>query len=116
MRRVPLRAVPPPNRSDEPGYRVWHSPAFGRCAVCDQPGRLVRHHVVLEQHLRAMGAPAYDLRNALDLGMHCRCHSQHHNGARRIPVSKVPDDAIAYASELLGDGVGAYLSRYYSPR
>lgn len=114
MRRVPLKAVPPADRSSEFGYREWHARTFGRCAVCGRPGLLVRHHVVLEQHLRARGRSAWDLRNALLLGAHCPCHRRHHQAASRIPISTVPDEAIAFCADVLGPGAGAYLSRYYS--
>jgi hypothetical protein len=102
------------DRREEAGYKAWHSPSWGRCAVCSQPGRLQRHHVVLEQHCRAQGADPWDMRNALELGMWCRCHRDHHQAARRIPVSKIPGDAVDFCTALYGPGAAAYLQRYYS--
>lgn len=113
MRRVVLRSRPPMDHSGEPGYKAWHAPIFGRCAVCQQPGRLVRHHVVLEQHCRAEGVSPWDMRNSLELGMHCRCHRDHHGAARRLPLAKVPGDAVDFCTELYGEGAGGYLARYY---
>lgn len=115
MRRSPLRLVPPPDRSNEPGRREWKASSWGDCAVCGQPGRLERHHVVLEQHVRKAGGDPWDLRNAMALGMWCRCHREHHQAAQRISLRRVPDDAIDFAAELFGAGAGAYLSRFYSP-
>ena len=115
MRRVPPKPTPRVDHRGEPGWRDWHQPIWGNCAVCSQPGRLERHHVVLEQHVRAAGGDPWDTRNALELGRYCRCHRDHHQAARRISLKHVPDQAVAFASELLGEGAGAYLSRYYSP-
>jgi hypothetical protein len=115
MRRTPLRAAPAVDRSREPGYREWHTPAWGRCQACGAPGLLVRHHVILAQHLRALGADPWDMRNALQLGAYCDCHRRHHDAARRLSVRCVPDAAIVLVSECYGAGAGAYLSRYYGP-
>lgn len=116
MKRSPMRDKPPVDHSSEPGYREWKTPSFGRCGVCGKPGLLVRHHVVLEQHLRAQGLPAYDLRNALLIGdgRRCDCHRDHTAACARISIKRVPDEAIAFCSELYGPGAGAYLSRYYT--
>lgn len=115
MRRTPLRLVAPPTHTDEPGYRAWHAAVWGRCAVCDQPGRLIRHHVVLEQHVRAAGGAPYDLRNALPLGYYaCSCHRDHHHAVRRLPLARVPPAAVEFAIELLGEPAAIdYLARYY---
>jgi hypothetical protein len=115
VRRTPLKASPPADHSHEEGYREWKTPTFGRCQGCGKPGLRERHHVVAEQHVRAEGGDPYDLRNGMQLGMHCRCHSRHTNAAQRLPLARVPDEAIAFASELFGAGAGAYLSRHYAP-
>lgn len=115
LRKVPLRLVRPVDRTPEPGYKEWHRPAWGNCAVCDQPGRIQRHHVVLEQHVRRAGGDPWDMRNALELGMYCRCHSLHHQAAERISLAKIPDDAREFAIELFGGGADGYLARYYAP-
>jgi 5-methylcytosine-specific restriction endonuclease McrA len=116
MKRSPLRTRPAVDHRDEPGYGAWHAPVFGLCAVCGARGRLVRHHVVLAQHVRALSGPAWDLRNAMALGYFaCCCHRDHHHAVRRIPLARVPAAAIAFADELLGDAMAhAYLTRYYA--
>lgn len=116
MKRTPLIARAPVDHSGEPGYREWKTPSYGRCAVCGKWGLLIRHHVILEQHLRAIGAPAYDLRNAMRIGAGyvCACHRQQTSAVNRIPLAKVPDVAIEFAHELLGEAAESYLTRYYS--
>lgn len=115
MRRVPLRAHPPQPRFDEPGREEWKRPHWGRCALCGERGLLIRHHVVLEQHVRAEFGNPYDLRNALPLGAYCRCHRLHHQAAARIPRSAIPPAAVEFAVELLGpERAELYLARYYS--
>lgn len=113
MRRVALRPAPPADRSREPGYWEWHAPVYGRCCVCGERGRLERHHVVLEQHLRALGRPAWDLRNSMLLGMHCPCHGKHTNAAQRLSLDAVPDEAIRFATDVYGPAAGDYLTRHY---
>lgn len=102
---------------DEPGRREWKKPHWGPCAACGLDDQLVRHHVVYEQHLRAeglAGAVVWDLRNALDLGMWCRCHARQHAGAQRLPASLLPAAALEFAVEVFGEGRAAlYFSRYY---
>lgn len=116
MKRTPMRDKPRVDHRSEPGYSEWTRHVFGRCGVCGVAGLNVRHHVVLEQHLRAQGLPAYDLRNALLIGdgRKCGCHRDHTAACARIPVSKVPDEAVRFVVELYGAGAGAYLSRYYA--
>lgn len=116
MKRTPLLSRRRPERPLEPGYKAWHTPVFGRCEACGKPGLLLRHHVVLEQHVRAAGGDPYDLRNAMALGYYsCACHRHHHHAVRRLSIRAVPDEAVAFCSELLGPAAGAYLSRYYGP-
>lgn len=115
MRRVPLAPARPADRTGEPGYREWHTPSFGRCGVCGKPGLLIRHHVVLEQHVRAAGGDPWDLRNALRLGAHCPCHRAHHGSSRRIPAARIPPAAIEFALALFGAELAdAYFDRYYA--
>jgi hypothetical protein len=117
VKRSPLVAKPPVDHSGEPGYREWKTPSYGPCMVCGKWGLLFRHHVILEQHLRAMGAPAYNLRNAMQIGAGyvCVCHRQQTSATKRIAASKIPAAALEYAEELLGEeGAGEYMARYYS--
>ena len=113
MRRVPMRTAPPVDRTHEPGYKAWHAPVFGRCAVCDHPGRLERHHILHEQHVPDE-ARVWDLANSLLLGVHCRCHSRHTNAAERLPASAITPGNLAFMVELLGEDQAAdYVVRYY---
>lgn len=117
MRRAPLKLVAPPDRSAEPGYRAWKTPAWGACACCSEKGRLERHHVISEQHVRAVSGNPWDLANSLLLGVHCRCHREHTSAARRLPCSIIPAQAIEFATRLLGAGpADLYFDRYYAPR
>lgn len=116
MKRSPLLPKPAPDRSGEPGYRQWKAPVTGPCQVCGTVGRLVRHHVILEQHVRALGGDPYDLRNSLLIGAGyvCRCHREHHGACRRIPRCRLSAAAVEFAVELLGpEGGEDYLERYY---
>ena len=116
MRRSTLRALPPVDRTGEPGYRAWHAPVYGRCAVCGAgPMRLERHHVIAEQHVRAAHGDPWDLRDSWLLGAHCRCHSRHTTAAQRLPASGIPAPAIEFAIELLGaEPADLYFDRYYA--
>ncbi len=119
MRRSPLRTRPPADRRDEPGWRLWHAPVWGECAVCGKRDRLVRHHVVTEQKVRREGGGPWDLRNSIGIGIGyvCVCHRDHHNHPiRRIALSKVSVEAIEFAVELLGEPQATdYLRRTYAP-
>lgn len=82
--------------------------------MCGQPGLLLRHHVVTEAHVRLAGGDPWDLRNALAVGAHCRCHSRHHQAAARIARATLPSQAVQFAVDLLGEaGAELYLSRFY---
>jgi hypothetical protein len=115
VKRTPLRARPV-DHSGEPGYRAWKKAEHGSCAACGARGLLLRHHVIHEQHVRALGGDPYDLRNAIQLGYYaCACHREHHAAVRRLPRAILPPEAVEFATELLGAGPAeAYLSRYYS--
>lgn len=92
----------------------WKEERYGRCSVCRRPGRLIRHHVVYQQHIRPLEGDLWDLRNALDLGLFCRCHANHHAAVRRISLSIIPDEAVAFAIDLFGVSRAAmYFARYY---
>lgn len=78
------------------------------CAHCRRGGGYHAHHVVDKQTLRRYGLRGnalYDTRNALRLceGLRTRrCHMQFENRRVAIPTSKLLDDNIAYAAEVLG--------------
>jgi hypothetical protein len=103
---------------DEPGRREWKKAHWGPCAVCGEDDQLVRHHCLYEQHLRGQeglaGAVIWDLRNALNVGMWCKCHARQHSGAQRIPASLLPAAAHEFGIEILGEGRWTlYVARYY---
>jgi hypothetical protein len=76
--------------------------------------------VVYLSHLKAeglTGSVLYDLRDALDLSMWCRCHSRQHSGAQRLAASILPAAAVEFGVEILGEGRWAlYVARYYADR
>jgi hypothetical protein len=115
VKRSPLRARPPVDHRSEPGYRAWHTPVYGCCCACGARGLLLRHHVVTEAHVRAAGGDPWDLDNAMALGYYaCTCHRDHHHCVRKIALAAVPDAAVTFACELLGEHQAAeYLARYY---
>lgn len=99
------------------GEKRWKAPRYGRCAICRRQGRIVRHHVVYQQHLRIYGGDLWDLRNALDVGLWCQCHANHHSATSRIRLPIIPDAAIEFAVEVLGASRAAlYFARYYDCR
>jgi hypothetical protein len=105
---------PPADHSSEPGYREWHAPLYGRCAICARPGPLERHHVVTEAHVRIAGGDPWALSNSLELGRYCACHRSHHQATRRLALAKVPDAAVRFAVALLGEERAEdYLKRHY---
>ena len=112
----------------EPGEAAWKRKRYGRCAVCGTYGRVIRHHLLIEQEIRreataeqlAAGA-AWDPRNALavgapmPLGGRCTCHADHHSAKRRIPYARIPAEAKEFAVEILGHAKAyAWYQRYYS--
>jgi 5-methylcytosine-specific restriction endonuclease McrA len=104
-------------RDEEAGRTAWKEPVKGRCEGCGRRGRLVRHHVVYEQHVRAERGDPWELSNAMLLGVFCDCHRKHHESgpARRpLPLAKVPDAALVFAVDLMGeDRAAEYFRRYY---
>lgn len=88
------------------------------CAICGKPGDFHAHHIVDKQVLKndygITGDALYDTRNALRLHRHC--HFQFHNGRVEIPLSKLKDEMIEYAQQIMGQRAYDYLKRYYSGR
>ena len=78
---------------------------------CGQPAEQL-HHVVYAQHVRRHGGDLNDGRNLLPLCYDC--HRRHHNRIAVIPVTSLPDVAVEFAHELLGEAAPDYLGRYYA--
>lgn len=100
------------------------------CAMCGYAGKGPQtwdaHHVVSKSKLKDIGfAPEarYDTRNVLRVcnelaldrdGKPRNCHFKHEHSPRgRIPLSKLTDDNIDYAFEILGPAAYDYLRRRY---
>lgn len=82
------------------------------CQNCPKTGEWEAHHVVYEQHLRGVGEPIWDTRNAMRL---CPdCHRRHHNRSSVIPLAKLHDGHIAYAFAKLGLRAYSYLKDRYA--
>lgn len=119
-RRVPLGRSPVvaavSERQHEPGRVAFKALSHGCCEVCGAPGLRLRHHVIKESHIRAAGGWPWDPRVGLWVGIYsCRCHADHHARAKPIPLSMLPEDALAFAVDLLGEHqAAAYLARHYS--
>lgn len=122
-RRAPLRARPRA-RALEPGEAEWKAERYGFCAVCGLWGRLVLHHVLRERLVRRAGGDPWDQRNAVQIGAplawggSCHCHDGHHHPGvndTRIPLPLIPDEAIAFTVDLLGEhGAADYFARAYA--
>lgn len=84
----------------------------GECQVTKKPGRWHPHHVIYEQHLDRLDAPAHDNRNVLRVAE--QAHVDHHSGKRKIRVRELRDCNIDYATYLMGTWRAIYyLRRYY---
>lgn len=90
------------------------------CWVCGEHAKQ-RHHIVTRQRLRReanrTGANytklAADERNLIACCL--SCHAAHHNRTRPISSKALPDDAIRFASDLMGPGPACnYFLRYYA--
>lgn len=92
----------------------------GVCAWCGKGGPYHAHHVVDQQTLKGLGISGnalYDPRNALRLCART-CHFQFEWGGVakiELPLTHLPDAAIAYAAEVFVDPGKAYnyLTRRY---
>ena len=116
LRRSPLRrhrrpSLPP---VDLAARAAWKDPQTGFCECgCNRFSmHLHRHHVVLQQIVRREAGNEWALANSMLL--HPDCHRRHHDCIRKIPVERVPVDALAFALDLLGEGGAAHYfhSRY----
>jgi 5-methylcytosine-specific restriction endonuclease McrA len=121
MKRSPLLRRTPLARKRRSGVvsmaeRVWKMPEHGFCQCgCGRfSARLHRHHVLLRQTVRREGADQWSLRNAMLL--HPDCHAAHHAGQRKILLAQVPESALAFAVDVLGEaGAADYFRRRYAP-
>lgn len=112
LRRSRLRSRPRRVDYNHPGRKAWQEPQSGFCPVCRRPcWRLHRHHVLLEQIVRREGADVWALRNSMLI---CPdCHAAHHAASKKIPLKLVPEAAIAFAVDVLGEHRAA---RYFKDR
>ena len=87
-----------------------------RCAACGKRASFQAHHVLYRQHLRAEGLPQWDVRGALRVcdEIAGNCHARHHNRREPIALTKLTDENIAYAFEVLGAGAYDYLRLRYA--
>jgi len=103
---------------NEPGRAEWKTPPpNGPCEACGRRGPRLRHHVVREQDVRREGGDPWDQRNAMLVGRWCPCHERHHwpSGNGKLPLARVPEEAVAFAVRLLGeDRARTYLARHYA--
>ncbi|GAC1529979.1 MAG: hypothetical protein NVS3B1_22050 [Marmoricola sp.] len=105
---MPLSSKPISNPSS------FHAEARyqGVCAVTGKGGEFEAHHVIYQQHLRRLGVPEYDTRNALRVGP--GVHDQHHNRKRPIRTKEVLSVNIGYAVDVMGAlSAVEYFRRYY---
>lgn len=104
-------------KTPAPGEREWKTPRWGRCENCGWIAvvPLHGHHVVARQVLARAGLNQWDERNKMSL---CpRCHFEHEYGMenRKIGLEKVPERALAFAVDVLGEDQAAeYLQRHYA--
>lgn len=105
-------------RRSERARRAWYDfRRHGPCDVCGRYGRLTAHHVVQEQVVRRVAPDrVWDVANRLLLGWSC-CHVKHHHpGVKdtRIAFEELPERAVEFGREILGDGPAAiYFARNY---
>lgn len=117
IRQRPKRHVETP--AEITARLAWKEPKAGKCRCgCSPPLialHLENHHIVEQQMIKRLGR--YDLlwdpRNALPL--HPKHHAWHTSAFRRIPLASIPDAAVTFAIELLGEGSATvYLDRHYA--
>lgn len=91
----------------------WRAAVFkrsgGRCVITGAKADDA-HHVVGQQQLKRDGAMALLTEPLIGIALTRTVHFQHENAFRRIPVSALPDDVLAFVVEA---GYTWYLERYY---
>lgn len=80
-----------------------------RCLMCDGPA-LHKHHVCYRQWGRDLpkGVSINAPENLVALCLNC--HGRHHSGIGKIPVSRLPVEAVQFAEN---NGLGYRLRRQY---
>jgi hypothetical protein len=119
MKRSPLKRYTalrsrPKRVSPIEGSFLWKEPHAGYCQCgCTRFAlRLERHHVVYAQHVKAEHGNEWDMANSMLISNWC--HSHHHSGFRRIPLESIPEPALAFGVDLMGEDKAAlYFARYY---
>jgi hypothetical protein len=101
--------------------RAWYGPVrddrgrlVTRCENCRRRRWKQRHHVVLEQHVRAEGGDPWDPRNRMLLCL--PCHEAHTAAVWRVRFDRLRDETLDFAAELFGSAGRAalYFARYYT--
>jgi 5-methylcytosine-specific restriction endonuclease McrA len=117
MKRSPLKRGrrKPIDRTD-PDFIAWKIPHGGYCQC--QCGtfsmHLERHHVLPLSTLKQLGRldVAWDLANSMLLAP--VCHARHTNAVRRIPLEMVPEAAVAFVVDVLGEDRSVlFFARFY---
>lgn len=78
--------------------------------MCNEPA-IHQHHVCYRQWVRDptwTGANINAPENLVPLCL--SCHGRHHSGHHKIPLSRLPDAAVKFATE---NGLGHRLDRHY---
>jgi hypothetical protein len=77
---------------------------------CGRPAAHL-HHVVSRQECRRRKGSLSDPRNLMQL--HWDCHLAHHGRSRVIPITKLRDETLEFAFELMGPAAYYYVGRQY---
>lgn len=78
--------------------------------MCAKPAEQM-HHLCYRQHVRKHGGDVDDPRNLMAL-----CydhHRRHHNRLAPIHRDLLPDVAVEFMEELMGEAAQDYIARYY---
>lgn len=114
LRRRPKRQVMTVEQWD--ARLLWKTPTAGFCQCgCGRFSLyLERHHVVSQMKLKQIGRhdQLWNLANGMLLTP--THHEWHTNHARKIKIEYVPEVALAFALDVLGEGgAAAYVSAHY---
>lgn len=111
-RRNKLGAKNPMYRNASGRQERWREAREEACRCCGSRTRLTLHHVVYEQHVRRAGGDPFDPDDSLTVCF--SCHMAHHHGVdRRIRVSQLRPENLAFARALFGEYADDYIARYY---